>query len=98
MARRGRVELALGRSVRATTVAPESAATVELAKQYARAIDEEAYPLWRIGPRFLETLDALGLTPRAKAALLKGQSLPAPPADPIDELRRQRERRRAGGA
>ncbi|GLI00316.1 hypothetical protein Pa4123_55920 [Phytohabitans aurantiacus] len=88
-------------SVRAslpTTVGKDQAAA-ELALTYARAIDAGG-DLTRLGPQLLTALEALMLTPRARAAALKvvgGDSstpaaAPAAPApgNPLDELRQRR--------
>jgi hypothetical protein len=51
-----------------------------------------------LGPKLLTTLDALGLTPKARAAGKGGSGdQPARPADPLDELRRKRRDRLARG-
>jgi hypothetical protein len=42
------------------------------------------------GPKLLAALDALALTPRARAAITKGVTGDKPAADPIDELRARR--------
>jgi hypothetical protein len=50
-----------------------------------------------LGPKLLTTLDALGLTPKARAANGKGASGDQPkPADPLDELERRRQQRLSG--
>jgi hypothetical protein len=67
-------------------------AAAELALQYAREIDLGG-DLAKLGPALLSCLTALGLTPAARAAALKGaggDSTPAEPANPLDELRARR--------
>mgnify|MGYP000921120774 CR=1 FL=1 len=64
---------ALTRSLRAAPPGPGDAATVALARRYAQTI-EDAYGedgeldvLTDLGPKLLAVLDALGLTPKARA-------------------------------
>ncbi|MBW0136852.1 terminase small subunit [Pseudonocardia abyssalis] len=73
-------------------VAASDQAAVELAVSYARAIDEGA-ELHKIGPLLLSALEALLLTPRARAAALKKGTDDKPAANPLDELRERRARR-----
>lgn len=50
-------------------------AAVRLAEQYAKAIDDAAGDpevLEKLGPKLLACLEALGATPRARAAIVKG--------------------------
>jgi hypothetical protein len=71
---------------------PEDAALQELARAYARGIDANSEMLSVYGRGYRETLMELGMTPRVRAALTKGQ-VPDAPASPVDELRKRRERR-----
>ncbi|GAA5119103.1 terminase small subunit [Haloechinothrix salitolerans] len=75
------------------------AAVAELARTYAAAIDNDG-PIDTLGPRLLQALDALGLTPKARArsAQAKGASDDQPTRDPLDELRQRRAARVNGTA
>jgi hypothetical protein len=68
---------AVTETVDALDLAPEDAAAVRLAKQYAAAIDdapmdERVKVLSDLGPRLLTALTELGATPKARAAAMKG--------------------------
>ena len=45
-----------------------------------------------LGAGYRQALESLGLTPRVRAALSKGEA-PTPVSSPIDELRKRREKR-----
>jgi hypothetical protein len=50
-----------------------------------------------LGPKLLATLDALGMTPKGRAAIIgKGAPTREPAASPLDELRARRAARAAG--
>jgi hypothetical protein len=68
----------------------------ELAITYAKAIDDGA-DLDEYGPLLLEVLESMLLTPRARAAALKGGQRDRAPS-PLDELRTRRDQRLAGPA
>jgi hypothetical protein len=68
---------------------------VELALTYAREIDTGVDQLEALGPKLLTTLEALGATPRARAALLKGGQRDSSTGSPLDQLRDRRARRAA---
>ncbi len=87
--RLGPLERALNRSVRSVALEDADAAVLALARAYAAAIDAGG-PVWRYGPGFRDTLVECGLTPKARAAITKGQ-LERPAASPLDELRARRE-------
>ncbi len=71
---KGKVELALGRAVRDAKLASKS--------------DAAAVAL---ATKYAQVIDAeLGLTPKARASVMKGQ---APATSGLDELRARRERR-----
>jgi hypothetical protein len=78
---------------------PEDAATAALAETYARQIDEDG-DLTKLGPALLAALEALHLSPRARAAAQKGLKSGAgkPAAGKLDELRRRRERKNPAAA
>lgn len=61
----------------------------QLALAYARQIDGGG-DLDKLGPQLLAVLDALLLTPKARAALVKGAKDERPPQSPLDELRKRR--------
>lgn len=63
---------ALAETLSELTLVDADAAVVRLAKKYAAAIDEDPDVLEKIGPKLLSCLEALGATPRARAALRKG--------------------------
>jgi hypothetical protein len=63
----------------------------ELARTYARAIDNGG-DLDKLGPLLLAVLESLGLTPKARAALVKGAK-DEPRTSPLDELRVRRSAR-----
>lgn len=87
--KRGRMELALARALRAVDTKPEDVGAVELARQHARAIDEG--DLFHAGRALLDVLVELGMTPKARAAVVK--AAPPAPVSGLDELRSRRERR-----
>lgn len=87
--RRGRVELALGRALRAAQLEREDVVAIELARTYARAVDSGYEPLSKIGAQFTELLTQLGMTPKARAAVVGGKR--PQPASGLDELRARRE-------
>lgn len=81
-------------ALKAMPLLPEDAAAIALARNYAHAIDENYDMLPVLGRGYRETLVELGMTPKTRAALVKGQQAP-PPASPMDELRARREKRKA---
>jgi hypothetical protein len=68
-------------------VEPRDAATAELARTYAAAIDEGA-DLSKVGPALLAALEALGLSPRARKAVKSDGQQPS--ANPLDQLAQRR--------
>jgi hypothetical protein len=66
-------------------------ATAELALTYARYIDA-GDDLSKLGPALLSCLAALGMTPAARKAALKGGN-GGTAATPLDELRARRAKR-----
>jgi hypothetical protein len=87
--------MSLVRSVRAAVkdlaLAPADQAAVQLAIRYAVAIDA-GEPVEKVGPPLLVVLEALGMTPKARAAV-KGGTSASPSDSPLDELRARRVRR-----
>ena len=110
MSKKGPMELALLRALRAQRTQPADAGIVALALNYARTLDAPraltevasgpmadlagAATLSQLGGAYRMALENLGLTPKARAAVMKGAPPPtAARASALDELRAQRERR-----
>lgn len=92
---------ALDRALRSCETEDQDAATVALAKNYASMIDAEPGCLWRIGPRLLEVLAELRMTPRSRAAVVKGgaggdgeRGGDGPDPDPLGDLQRRADSRK----
>lgn len=78
-----------------TSLTPADKAAAELAQHYAQMIDTSKGALLNdLGPKLLAALESLGMTPRARRALVKEAS--GGPVSPLDQLRERRERRRTG--
>jgi len=75
--------------VEVLALAPVDQAAVQLALTYAAAVDA-GEPVEKVGPPLLAVMEALGMTPRARAALAKGVTSAGPSASPLDELRARR--------
>lgn len=90
----GALEKAVRTALSAVTDQRDAGA-VELAATFAQRIDY-GEPMEKLGPGLLQTLESLLMTPRARAALVKGAGDNAKPTSPLDELRRRREERAAG--
>lgn len=87
---------ALAASLR--TIEPKNAADIaasRLAWGYAERLDADPESLAKVGPLYLACLTALGLTPAARAAAMKGGTATndGPSASPLDELRERRTRK-----
>jgi hypothetical protein len=84
------------KSLRAADLAPKDEALAGLLRLYARRIDEDDARMEKLGPHVLAILDSLLLTPKARAALVKGvtDARGQEPANPIDELRAKRDARK----
>lgn len=80
---------AVTQGVEGLTLKPADQAAVRLALVYARAIDEGDAAVEKAGPPLLAALEALGMTPRARANM-KGVTSDGPVANPLDELRARR--------
>jgi hypothetical protein len=72
-------------------VAPEDAGTAALIRRYAWEIDK-GEELQKLGPPLLAAMEALGMSPRARA-LLKGGKVEPPRNRKLDELRERRARK-----
>ena len=107
--KKGHFELALLKSLRTLPTQLGDAGIVALAKQYARTLDAPALltevgtgpladlamsaTLSALGAGYRMTLVELGLTPKARSVVMRGQPEAPKVASPLDELRAQRERR-----
>lgn len=96
-ARYGPVCRALGEALKAVDRRPEDAAAVALARAYARQIDTDPGMLAKVGPPLLAVLVELGMTPKARAGVMKGGgSSDSNRRSALDELRAKRDRRANG--
>jgi hypothetical protein len=82
---------ALNRALRDVVVADSDAALVALARQYARLIDEDEGRTARLGPKLLDVLVEMRLTPRARAGVIQGSFDDA--GSKLDDLRLRRANR-----
>lgn len=86
------MERELVQAVAALDLTAADKAAVELAYIYARVIDQEPDEAKRLGPLLLTVLCELGMTPRSRAALVKGGSH-GDNTSALDELRQRRNKR-----
>lgn len=93
MPRKGRVEAAFDVALRSVTRTAADGAAVALARTYARAIDAGIEELSKVGPKMLDVLTELGMTPKARADLAKNITQAPAPSPGLDELRARRETR-----
>lgn len=93
---------ALVQTISALTLKDEDAAAVKLARLYALQIDQAtvsgdpkitAWTVRWIAPLLLDTLEALGATPAARARLKGGKPANAAPESQLDRLRSAKARR-----
>ena len=89
-----RLTTAVNRALKALPLEAEDAAVIELAKHYARAIDLDG-DLQKLGPCLLQALAEMGMTPKARNAVVKATVTTNGDSDKISELRSRRERRAA---
>jgi hypothetical protein len=81
---------ALEKSLGTMTFEDKDLAAVELARSYANQLENGA-DFSKVGPRYLDCLESLGMTPKARAALTGKEGVPSGPAvNPLDELRQRR--------
>lgn len=80
-----------------TTLLPHDQPAIQLALRYAKAMDSGDWqdrqrdPLAELGPKLLAALESLGMTPRARAAILgKGTPREHSGRSPLDELQERR--------
>lgn len=96
----GHEPMALETSIRAALeklpLEPQDAGTAELALTYAQAIDNGSAELEKAGPQLLAVLESLLMSPRARAAILKGGRNEPVARSPLDELRARRAARTSG--
>lgn len=71
---------------------PEDQGAAALAVKYAEAVDAGG-ELDKVGPLLLAVLESLLMTPRARAAAVKGGTGAQPARSPLDELRARRDAR-----
>lgn len=88
------VSAALETAIGAVELKPVDEAAIALARAYASAIDLDTEELSKLGPKLLAALESLLLTPRARAAVVKGAP-DEPRTSPLDELRQRRRKRGA---
>src|SRR5262245_5957827 len=82
---------ALSRAITKTAKTPADGAAVALARLYARMIDADPTMAKELGPRLLEVLVQLGMTPRARAGAFRSEPVGFGPARAaLDELRARR--------
>lgn len=78
----------------ALTVDPRDGATLDLALKYAGYIDAGG-DLTKLGPALLAALEALHMSPRARAAAKKAVTGEQPTVNPLDQLAAARARKSA---
>lgn len=84
---------ALEDALGALTLRGEDGAAVELARVYARMLDDGTDRADAVGRQFLAVLESLGMTPRARAAVVSkggGSAERSPVNVKLDELRQRR--------
>jgi hypothetical protein len=86
---------ALNKALEDMSLLDKDKAVVDLARLYARAIDSMPITeLEKFGPKYLAVLESLGMTPKARAALVKGKDNDSDSnKSPLDELRARRNQR-----
>ncbi len=82
----GPLETALEQSIRANPPKSSQRAAIELARHYARELDEQTEPFSKLGPPYLKLLDTLGY------AAHDTDSSGVEEGDDIDELAKRRAR------
>lgn len=70
-------------------IEPRDRAVLDLALAYAKAIDDGEADLAKVGPALLAALEALRLSPRARAAAMKGGT-DDKAGSPLDQLAARR--------
>lgn len=67
-----KLKTAITRALAAVPLVESDQGAAQLAIQQAAAIDADPEELKKLGPHLLETLSELGLTPKARNAIVKG--------------------------
>lgn len=90
-------------AAKAGGIGPRDRAALDLALSYAASIDDtdreceqcgrHGGDLAKLGPALLAALEALRMTPRARAAATKAVTSDKPAANPLDQLAGRRARR-----
>jgi len=88
---------AVEQAISALDLSEADKAAAELATAYATRIDDGA-DLDKTGPLLFTVLEALLMTPRARAAVLKGGNRDGSTRNPLDELRERRAARQRDAA
>jgi len=78
---------AVAETISGLTLADEDKGVAKLAALYASQIDQDPMMLEALGPKLLAALEALGASPRARAAIRKG---PASTGSRLEALRAAR--------
>lgn len=80
----------LQKSLAVLELTEKDEAAVRLATEYATQLDAGADAV-KMGPAYLACLEALGMTPRARAAITgRGDPTSGPGTRPLDQLRAKR--------
>ena len=88
------IAAALDAALAAVDTKPQDGAAVALARRYAALVDADPDMAPKVGDQLLKVLVELGMTPRARAGVLKGgQSGDSTARSKLDELRERRARR-----
>ncbi len=77
-------------TIAALNLGPEHGGAVQLARRYAKVMDEAKDPAWAarwLGPLLLAALSELGATPASRAALTKGVKPEPQGPSRLDQLR-----------
>ncbi|NIJ10618.1 hypothetical protein FHU38_000962 [Saccharomonospora amisosensis] len=86
---------ALYAALREVETTPGDAAAVALAKRYAALVDADEAAAVKVGPLLLDCLRELRMTPKARAAVVKGADGDGgKPRSKLDELRERRRQQR----
>ena len=83
---------AVAEAIAALDLDDSDAAAAKLAMRYAETIDASDSPGWAyrwLAPQLLDTLDALGASPRGRARLKLVKPAPPRPPSRLDQLREQ---------
>lgn len=93
----GKITISLRLALADVVVEPKDQATVALAYLYAGVLDVDPDQAEKVGPKYLAALEALLLTPRARAAAMRGvNDDQRKQLSPLDELKAKRAARGAG--